>query len=779
MTEYNLLENGNTTITKNVYDVNNLRISKNETSDAAGSIDQPAIRFVYDGQNILFDDSTFYLNNIMINSYEAEISVKTSVYLKDAQGSVRGELYDSPITINTHSFSYQTYDYTAFGEQIASNPGPLSKSGEGETNSSSSSVKEGISYTGHYFDSESKLYYARARFLDPSTGRFITQDPIQDPSKRYGPAGLNRYVYGLNNPVTFWDPYGEDIWSGLFMGASMGQVSSTALGDDVMSNVVGAMFEAKDSSYQGVSLYCYNYVNEQVNPNYEEFIGIDLGFVKYGYGKSKNEGYYIEEGSSLEVNLAPIGAPVYFGGGVDFKHSYTYRTETFNWNVNAGIGIGDPKFLQVGAGLSFGGTMERSLNGDEYDRMWKSQSEYIGTNAGVTVAGVTAGVHAQWNYGEFGEYEGMNYGFGLSYGYSQQTGYNQGFDIGAGMDWYYDKNGNYRGRTESGNIGYGFTDYAGWQASATIGYLDGQQVGSLNSNFYFDPAKLAMRELAAYNEQERQIEEYKNLLESYEYNLANPLPETPEVAAEFSPNFPQNEVAKSNPLDALKGMPMWTDKRIENTAVLADASTDPNYQKIVSQLPQTSDVNKIVMEEPSQIGPLSDKNILAALISIANSDDPALAKLASAAKVILDSPVGKALMFVGSVTPEGKVAELVAEGVKVTEELEAMVKVVKAAEEGGQSIKVIGRLPDTAVAKDWAGHNVLDIPDWSIPKNDAWVNEGIKNGQDFYTASPLTPENLWDSIANRETVYGREIRMLQDAGYVQKRDYFINLNNLK
>ncbi len=550
MTEYNLLENGNTTITKNVYDVNNLRISKNETSDAAGSIDQPAIRFVYDGQNILFDDSTFYLNNIMINSYEAEISVKTSVYLKDAQGSVRGELYDSPITINTHSFSYQTYDYTAFGEQIASNPGPLSKSGEGETNSSSSSVKEGISYTGHYFDSESKLYYARARFLDPSTGRFITQDPIQDPDKRYGPAGLNWYVYGLNNPMTFWDPYGEDIISSLFMGASMGQVSSTALGDDVMSNAVGAMFEAKDSSYQGVSLDCYNYVNEQVNPNYEEFIGIDLGFVKYGYGKSKNEGYYIEEGSSLEVNLAPIGAPVYFGGGVDFKHSYTYRTETFNWNVNAGIGIGDPKYLQVGAGLSFGGTMERSLNGDEYDRMWKSQSEYIGTNAGITSNGANIGLHAQWNYGEYGEYEGMNYGFGLSYGYNQQTGYNQGFDIGAGMDWYYDKNGNYRGRTENANIGYGFTDYAGLQASATSGYLDGQRVGSLNSNFYFDPAKIIMNKLGDDVNLERELEYYKNLMDAMEYNLSNPVPATPEVAAEFNnqtPISPPSSVAGNTP----------------------------------------------------------------------------------------------------------------------------------------------------------------------------------------------------------------------------------------
>jgi hypothetical protein len=34
---------------------------------------------------------------------------------------------------------------------------------------------------------------------------------------------------------------------------------------------------------------------------------------------------------------------------------------------------------------------------------------------------------------------------------------------------------------------------------------------------------------------------------------------------------------------------------------------------------------------------------------------------------------------------------------------------------------VIGRLPDTSVAKDWAGHEVLDLPDWTLAKNDEWV----------------------------------------------------------
>jgi hypothetical protein len=59
------------------------------------------------------------------------------------------------------------------------------------------------------------------------------------------------------------------------------------------------------------------------------------------------------------------------------------------------------------------------------------------------------------------------------------------------------------------------------------------------------------------------------------------------------------------------------------------------------------------------------------------------------------------------------------------------------------------------------------------------VNAGIKNKQDFYLASPINKQNLWDNIANRETVYARELRMLEEAGYVKKGDYYMHPDNLK
>jgi hypothetical protein len=90
----------------------------------------------------------------------------------------------------------------------------------------------------------------------------------------------------------------------------------------------------------------------------------------------------------------------------------------------------------------------------------------------------------------------------------------------------------------------------------------------------------------------------------------------------------------------------------------------------------------------------------------------------------------------------------------------------------GVDIKVLGRLEDTKVARDWKGHDVLNIKDWTIKKNDQWVQQGIKNKQDFYTASP-TKGNLWDKAANRETVFSRELNQIKDAGYIKKGDTYV------
>src|SRR5207237_10808362 len=88
-----------------------------------------------------------------------------------------------------------------------------------------------------------------------------------------------------------------------------------------------------------------------------------------------------------------------------------------------------------------------------------------------------------------------------------------------------------------------------------------------------------------------------------------------------------------------------------------------------------------------------------------------------------------------------------------------------AAEE--ESTAVIGRMGDTAAAKESAGHEVLDLPaqEWTLAKNDQWVQSIIQRKMDVYVGSPTTWSNLWDAAASRPTVFGRELQQFTEAGY--------------
>jgi RHS repeat-associated protein len=60
----------------------------------------------------------------------------------------------------------------------------------------------GAAFTGREWDSETGLYYYRARYYDPRVGRFIGEDPIGFK------AGANFYAYVMNRPTAFRDPLG-------------------------------------------------------------------------------------------------------------------------------------------------------------------------------------------------------------------------------------------------------------------------------------------------------------------------------------------------------------------------------------------------------------------------------------------------------------------------------------------------------------------------------------------------------------------------------------------
>jgi hypothetical protein len=88
-------------------------------------------------------------------------------------------------------------------------------------------------------------------------------------------------------------------------------------------------------------------------------------------------------------------------------------------------------------------------------------------------------------------------------------------------------------------------------------------------------------------------------------------------------------------------------------------------------------------------------------------------------------------------------------------------------------IVVIGRQADTAAAKGWEGHVVLDVDDWSLKLNDEFIAAAIKEGRRVYLASPVKGNLVQTSgrFAGQPTVYARELTQLKEAGYVRRGDY--------
>lgn len=86
---------------------------------------------------------------------------------------------------------------------------------------------------------ESLVNY-RARNYDPSTGRFLTEDP--HPGKLGIPVTVtNKYVYGGNNPVLNVDPNGRFFFAAILIGAAIGGLYAHSQGENVLKGmIVGA-----------------------------------------------------------------------------------------------------------------------------------------------------------------------------------------------------------------------------------------------------------------------------------------------------------------------------------------------------------------------------------------------------------------------------------------------------------------------------------------------------------------------------------------------------------
>jgi len=84
-----------------------------------------------------------------------------------------------------------TYNYDAFGNLL----------------NSTGATPNNYRYRGEQYDSDLGLYYPRARYYNPATGRFMSRDP--EDGYANDPASLHKYLYANGDPVNLADPTGR------------------------------------------------------------------------------------------------------------------------------------------------------------------------------------------------------------------------------------------------------------------------------------------------------------------------------------------------------------------------------------------------------------------------------------------------------------------------------------------------------------------------------------------------------------------------------------------
>ena len=177
-------EGNNVSVEEYEYDyAGNRTVKKSENdytyylNDVSGSLTQVLAELDSNG-----NEKCYYTRGIEIISQERSGNI--SYYLTDGHGSVR-QLADSTGAVT------DTYVYDAWGNLI----------------SSTGTTENSYLYCGEQLDSTTGLYYLRARYMNPTTGMFISMDTYQ--GTIFDPTSLHKYLYANANPVMNVDPSGN------------------------------------------------------------------------------------------------------------------------------------------------------------------------------------------------------------------------------------------------------------------------------------------------------------------------------------------------------------------------------------------------------------------------------------------------------------------------------------------------------------------------------------------------------------------------------------------
>jgi len=191
---YNAPVNGVWPLNKTVsysYDVSSNRISKTLAVPGQTTVVE---NYVYDGDQLVAVMNATgaiqheYFNGSSLDQVFADQTVLSGVLwpLEDRTGAARDVISTAGVVLD-----HRTLD--SFGN-ISSRSGAW--------------IDYDQFFSGLFYDADSQLYYARARWYDATSGKFIGEDPL-----RFGAGDTNLSRYGANDPINNADPSGMSWFS--------------------------------------------------------------------------------------------------------------------------------------------------------------------------------------------------------------------------------------------------------------------------------------------------------------------------------------------------------------------------------------------------------------------------------------------------------------------------------------------------------------------------------------------------------------------------------------
>jgi RHS repeat-associated protein len=224
--------------TTNSYNASGQRIRKVENGATT--------KYFYSGSVNLFTTNE---NNVLLteNILDLSGSIIASLRFED----------ENPNTPDPYAGKYFFFNYDVRGSTTAilQPDGAMVKGYEYDvfgslSQSGATDFLNEVTFTGSVSDLSSGLQYMNARFYNPSTGRFLSQDSYS--GNAYDPWTQHLYSYSGNNPTSMVDPTGHffNLAAGL-IGAAIGGVAGV-LGNGIANVINGQdFFENSGSALLG------------------------------------------------------------------------------------------------------------------------------------------------------------------------------------------------------------------------------------------------------------------------------------------------------------------------------------------------------------------------------------------------------------------------------------------------------------------------------------------------------------------------------------------------